>query len=247
MSPSRLSAGITSGSPADESSSANVASISCGSYGDVGMPRGGGVHLLLEHPLVRRADRVLRPAEDLRAGALRLTERELGDARGRCAARCARCGRRPRRRLRPPAIPSRRTRRRRPCARSRSARARRRAARRRESAGPCARSPCRRSPRAGCGSASRRRRASSGVMVAAFRPSPCSRIAAAASCTTALSVARRFSSERSKRGNVELDPDHVRREDAQRLLEQLLAGLVALEDDDRVLVAHRLGSVVSRE
>src|SRR5438874_472926 len=43
------------------------------------MPRGGLVHLLLEHPLVRRADRVLRPAENLRAGALGLEERELGD------------------------------------------------------------------------------------------------------------------------------------------------------------------------
>ena len=34
----------------------------------------------------------------------------------------------------------------------------------------------------------------------------------------------------------ELEPDHVRLQHAQRLLEQLLAGLVALEYDDRVLV-----------
>ena len=40
----------------------------------------------------------------------------------------------------------------------------------------------------------------SGVTVAAFSPSPCSRIAAAASWTTAFLVARRDSSERSKRG-----------------------------------------------
>ena len=33
---------------------------------------------------------------------------------------------------------------------------------------------------------------------------------------------------------LELEPDHIRRQDAQRLLEQLLARLVALEDDDRV-------------
>ena len=79
MSPSRFSAGITSGSPVDEISSANVASISCGSYGTSGMALRGGVHLLLQHPLVRRADRVLRAAEDLRAGALGLAERELGD------------------------------------------------------------------------------------------------------------------------------------------------------------------------
>jgi hypothetical protein len=37
---------------------------------------------------------------------------------------------------------------------------------------------------------------------------------------------------------VDRDPDHVRREDPNRLLEQLLAGLVALEDDDR-LQLHR--------
>ena len=36
MSPSRFSAGITSGSPLDEISSAKVASISCGSYGTSG-------------------------------------------------------------------------------------------------------------------------------------------------------------------------------------------------------------------
>ena len=79
MSPSRFSAGITSGAPVDASSSAKVASISCGSYGHVRMPRRRGVHLLLEHPLVGRADRVLRPAEDLGAHPLGLAERELGD------------------------------------------------------------------------------------------------------------------------------------------------------------------------
>ena len=41
------------------------------------------------------------------------------------------------------------------------------------------------------------------------------------------------SSERSKRAKRELDADHVGREHAQRLLQQLLSGLVALEDDDR--------------
>jgi len=38
---------------------------------------------------------------------------------------------------------------------------------------------------------------SSGVTVAALIPNPFSLMAAAASCTTALSVARRFSSDRS--------------------------------------------------
>ena len=79
MSPSRLSAGITIGAPLDEISSANVASISCGSYVHVRVALGGRVHLLLEHALVDRADRVFRPAEDLRAHRLGLPERELGD------------------------------------------------------------------------------------------------------------------------------------------------------------------------
>src|SRR5829696_1992193 len=46
----------------------------------------------------------------------------------------------------------------------------------------------------------------SGVTVAAFRPSPASRIAVAASCTTAFSVARRLASERSKRGSSSSSP-----------------------------------------
>src|SRR5688572_3669306 len=44
------------------------------------MTLGRRVHLLLQHPLVGGADGVLRPAEDLRAHALGLPERELGDA-----------------------------------------------------------------------------------------------------------------------------------------------------------------------
>src|SRR5205085_6458675 len=39
-------------------------------------------------------------------------------------------------------------------------------------------------------------------------------------------------------GERDLDPDHVRREDPERLLEQLLARLVAFQDDDR-LEPHR--------
>ena len=38
---------------------------------------------------------------------------------------------------------------------------------------------------------------------------------------------------------LELDPDHVGLEHAQALLQQFLSRLVAFEDDDRVLVAHR--------
>ena len=73
----------------------------------------------------------------------------------------------------------------------------------------------------------------SGVTVAAFSPSPASRIAAAASWTTWFSVARRDSSERSNRGNSSAKPEDVGRENPQRLLEELLPGLVSLEDDDR--------------
>ena len=54
----------------------------------------------------------------------------------------------------------------------------------------------------------------------------------AASCTTAFSVARRYSSERSKRGSSSSKPDHVGRENAEGLLQQLLAGLVPFEHDD---------------
>jgi hypothetical protein len=43
------------------------------------MPQGGLVHLLLEHALVDGADRVLGAAENLRAHALGLPERELRD------------------------------------------------------------------------------------------------------------------------------------------------------------------------
>src|SRR2546423_2205126 len=46
----------------------------------------------------------------------------------------------------------------------------------------------------------------SGVIVAAFNPRPCSRIAVAASCTTPLSVSRRRSSERSNRGKSSSTP-----------------------------------------
>jgi hypothetical protein len=42
------------------------------------VPPGSGVHLLLEHSLVDRADGVLRAAEHLRLHSLGLTERELG-------------------------------------------------------------------------------------------------------------------------------------------------------------------------
>ena len=212
MSPSRFSAGMTIGAPldADEQRERRVDQLRL--VGHVGMARCRRVHLLLEHPLVDRADRVLRAAEDLRARALGLRGTRTRRRRGRCGARSARCGTRPRRRPRPRATPSRRRRRRPPCARPRSARARRRAARR-----PGMRRPVRTitlppisSRRIRFGEPTSPR--PSGVTVAAFSPSPCSRIAAAASWTTPFCVARRPSSERSKRTKLELDADHVRRE-----------------------------------
>ena len=85
----------------------------------------------------------------------------------------------------------------RPCGRWRSANARLPPGARAGCAVRSAGSPSRRSPpagwRLGC-----RHRSSGGVMVAAFIPSPDWFIAAAASCTTAFFVARRFSRLRSK-------------------------------------------------
>ena len=79
MSPSRLSAGMTIGAPLDEMQERERRVDQLRLVRHVGMPCRRGVHLLLEHPLVDRADGVLRPAEDLRAHPLGLPERELRD------------------------------------------------------------------------------------------------------------------------------------------------------------------------
>ena len=178
MSPSRFSAGMTSGSPVARQQQRERRVDQLRLVRDVGMALGRRVHLLLQHPLVGRADRVLRPAEDLRARALGLPERELGDraadppldplgAERDLVVALALAPL-----LRAVGVADRHAddRDRRVDAAERDDA--------RESAGRCGRSPGRRSPRAGSGSASRRRRASSGVIVAAFSPSPCSRIAA---------------------------------------------------------------------
>ena len=81
----------------------------------------------------------------------------------------------------------------------------------------------------------------SGVTVAALSPSPCSRIACAASWTTSLSVARRDCKREIETGELELEPGHLRREHAQRLLEQFLPGLVPFQHDDRFGV-HGFGT-----
>ena len=120
MSPSRFSAGMTSGSPgcADQEREGRVDELRLVRH--VGMPGRGRVHLLLQHPLVDRA----RPCTSARRRPSRASAPRGGTRTrrppGRCAARSAPCGRRPRPRPRPRATPSRRRRRRRPCGRPRS-------------------------------------------------------------------------------------------------------------------------------
>ena len=73
----------------------------------------------------------------------------------------------------------------------------------------------------------------SGVIVAAFRPSPCSRTAAAASETTRVLGRAPVLEREVEADELELDADHIGRQRAQCLLEQLLSGLVPFEDGDR--------------
>ena len=233
MSPSRLSAGMTSGSPADEISSANVASISCGSYGTSGCRSAAASISSFSIPSYVGLTVYFGPPNTFAPGLLGLAERELGDR----AADAPLDPLRPERDLvvalaltpllRAVGVADRHAHDRDRCVHA----AERNDAR--ESGARFARSPSRRSPRAGCGSASRRRRAPPGVIVAAFRPRPCSRIACAASWTTWFWVARRDSSERSKRGNSRSSPVTSGARTRRALLEQLLPGFVALEHHDR--------------
>ena len=86
----------------------------------------------------------------------------------------------------------------------------------------------------------------SGVIVAALIPKPQARIACAASLTTAFAVVAAVGEREVVALELDREPDDVGIEHAQRLLEQLLAGLVALEDDDRQRVGHRLRPVRAR-
>ena len=78
MSPSRFSAGITIGRAGrrDEQRKRRVDQLRLVRH--LRVPGCRRVHLLLQHSLVDRAHRVLRAAEHLRARSLGLTERELG-------------------------------------------------------------------------------------------------------------------------------------------------------------------------
>ena len=81
--------------------------------------------------------------------------------------------------------------------------------------------------------------APSGVIVAALIPKPASRIARAAASTTSLPRAAAVLEREVEVLELELDAEDVRVEHPQRLLEQLLAGLVALEHDYPGPVGHR--------
>ena len=78
----------------------------------------------------------------------------------------------------------------------------------------------------------------SGVTVAALMPKPAARIASAASCDDRVGRLAAVVEREVEARQVELEADDVGIEHPQRLLEQLLAGLVALEHDDAQRVAH---------
>ena len=65
-----------------------------------------------------------------------------------------------------------------------------------------------------------------------LEPEAAARIASAASATTAFAVSRRFVEREIERLQVQLDADHVRGDDAKRLVEELLAGLITAQDRD---------------
>ena len=167
--------------------------------GDLRVTLRSGVHLLLQHSLVDRADRVLRSRRTPWLPCARPGGTRIPRPRGRRGARSSRCEKRPRRPRSPHAIPSRRTRRRPPSARRRSARV----------DAPDREHPW--NPPSGAHvlaadllpqDAIRRADVVTalGVIVTALRPSPWAAIARAASCTTALR-SRAASPERSKRGS----------------------------------------------
>ena len=78
----------------------------------------------------------------------------------------------------------------------------------------------------------------SGVIVAALIPSPAALIAAADSCTTPLLRGAAILEREVEVLELNLEPEQVGVQDAQRLLEQLLAGFVAVQYDDFDCVGH---------
>ena len=201
------------------------------------MPCRGRVHLLLEHALVRRADGVLGSPEDLRADERGLSERKLRhrtadpalDPLGAERDLVVTLAFAPL--LRPVSVADRH-----PHDRDRRVNAAERHNAGNASPGAddhlaadlLAEDPVRRADVL----------RPSGVTVAAFRPSPCSRIAWAASCTTR-SRSPPVLEREVEPWEIELDADHVRREDAQGLFEQLLPGFVPFEHHDRFVLARQ--------
>ena len=71
-----------------------------------------------------------------------------------------------------------------------------------------------------------------GVTVAAFSPKPDARIASAASTTTAFDGLAAMLQGEIECPQLKRDTDHIRVNHPERLVEQLLAGLVATQDGD---------------
>ena len=202
------------------------------------MALGRRVHLLLEHPLVRRADGVLRAAEDLGAGSLGLAKGELGhcvadaalDALGAERDLVVALALAPL--LRTVGVADRH-----PHDRDR----RMHAAERCDAGNPPPGADDH--PAADLLAEDAVRRADVAAALRGHRgglqPEPVladrgGRLVH----RPVVGLAAPFERE-VEPWELELDPDHVRLEHAEALLQELLPGLVALEDDDRPLVAHR--------
>ena len=208
------------------------------------MARGGRVHLLLQHPLVDRADGVLRAAEDLRAHPLGLAEGELGDraadppldplgAEGDLVVALALA----------PLLRAVRVADRHPHDRDRRV-----DAAERDDAGDAApgahdhlaadllaQDPVRRADVVAALGRDRRRLEPEPVLADRTRR-----------LVHDLVLGRAAVLEREVEAReLELDPDHVRLERTQPFLEQLLPGLVALEHDDRPWI-HRRRMILAR-
>ena len=88
--------------------------------------------------------------------------------------------------------------------------------------------------------------APSGVTVAALRPRPASRMACAASETTPLRGRPAVLQREVVALELEVEAEQIGVQDPDRLLEQLLAGLVTLQHDDRERICHVREPVIPR-
>ena len=242
QSPSRLSAGTTRGWRSDSVIKPGVGGVDQrGPVGDVGVPRGRGVHLLLQHPLVDGRDGPLRPAVDAGAQLRRPCGTSTRPRTGRPSGRSARSATPA---LRPvPASPVRSLLgpvgvARRPCARPRSGG-------RRAPAGatPGMRRPVRTMTEPPM--PSRRMRLGlptspvvSGVMVAAFSPRPVSPHGGCGVADHPVGGGPPVLERQVEVHQLEIEPEDAGVEHPQRLVEELLAGLVAVADDESLHGRH---------